>query len=122
MKPIFPLAALGLAACVSAPPAQTGPTAGIGQVAYSNGVHFQPIRVIEDSRCPANVQCVWAGRLTVRTDISSAGWKQTRDLQLGMPQTVGQYHVVLTSAVPQKQAGAEIDSRAYRFTFAASGR
>jgi hypothetical protein len=80
------------------------------------------LKLLEDSRCPANVQCVWAGRLIVRTEVSSAGWSQTRDLELGVPQAVAEYRVALIAAAPQKQAGAEIDPRAYRFTYTASGR
>lgn len=122
MKLITPLAALALAACATIPPTPAGPTAGFGQVAYSNGVRFRPLQLLEDSRCPTNVQCVWAGRLKVRTEVSGSGWTQTRDLELGVPQAVAEYRVALISAEPPKQAGAEIDPRAYRFTFTASGR
>ena len=60
--------------------------------------------------------------LAACSTIIGAGWQQVRDLELGVPQAVDQYRVALIDAQPQKQAGAEIDPRAYRFTFTASGR
>lgn len=117
MKQLALLASLALAACATAPPVQFGPTAGLGQIAAGNGLQVRPIEVVEDSRCPAAVNCVWAGRLTVRARMNGPGWTQIRDFALGVPQTVDQHQVTLISAEPQKQAGAETDPRAYRFTF-----
>ena len=117
MKAVTVLIALALAGCATMPPSPSGPTAGLGQTASGNGLMVRPIKVVEDSRCPAAVNCVWAGRLTVRARMNGPGWTQIRDFELGVPQAVDQYRVTLISAEPAKQAGAEIDSRTYRFTF-----
>jgi len=117
MKAVTAMFALALAGCATIPPAEVGPTAGLGQIAAGNGLKIRPIEVIEDSRCPAEVNCVWAGRLKVRARMNGPGWTQIRDFELGVPQAVDQYRVTLIAAEPQKQAGAEIDPRAYRFTF-----
>ncbi|HXG80768.1 MAG TPA: hypothetical protein VNJ05_03115 [Sphingomicrobium sp.] len=116
------MTALMLAACAIVPPANAGPTAGLGQVATVNGVKIRPIAVVEDSRCPALVRCVWEGRLIVRARMNGPGWTQIRDFELGVPQAVDQYRVALIAAEPPKAAPGEIDPRAYRFTFAVSGR
>ena len=122
MKALIVLAALTLSSCATTAPATETPTAGLSQTAYIYGVQVRPIAVVEDSRCPINVMCVWAGRLVVRAEIRGAGWRQTRDLELSVPQAVGEYRVALMAAEPSKQAGATIDPGAYRFTFAVSGR
>ena len=122
MKAVAVLFAVALVGCATVPTADTGPTAALGQYATVNGIRIRPIEVVEDSRCPAAAQCVWAGRLKVRARMTGPGWTQIRDFELAVPQAVDIYRVTLMAAEPQKQAGAEIDRRAYRFTFAVSGR
>jgi hypothetical protein len=120
MKAVATVIAVMLAACATVPPANAGPTAGLGQVAVVNGLRIRPIEVVEDSRCPASVQCVWAGRLIVRARMNGSGWTQIRDFELGVAHAVDRYRVTLIAAEPQKAAPGEIDPRAYRFTFAVS--
>ena len=117
MKALAPLAALTLAACATVPPAHAGPTAALGQVAYTNGLRVRPLEVVEDSRCPALVRCVWAGRIVVRSEVIGGSWNRTLDLELGKPQQVADGALTLVAAEPQKAAPGEIDPRAYRFTF-----
>jgi len=93
MRAIAALAMLALAGC-AAPPgggdpagpgaeawperdADAGAVAGAGVVSVRLGetarlgdLRVRPIRVIEDSRCPGDVTCVWAGRLRLRVAIS----------------------------------------------------
>ena len=47
-------------------------------------VHFD--MVTEDSRCPTDVQCVWAGNATVRLRLDSAGQSAVLDLKTSVPQ------------------------------------
>lgn len=122
MKAVLAFAVIGLAGCVTVPPPNAGPSAGLGQIALVSGIKVRPISVVEDSRCPALVRCVWEGRLIVRARMTGPGWTQIRDFELGVPQAVDQYRVALISAEPQKAAPGEIDPRAYRFTFSAIGR
>lgn len=121
MKAIPILIALMPAACATVPPPSTGPTAALGQVATIDGLRIRPIEVTEDSRCPALVRCVWAGRLTVRARMNGPGWTQIRDFELGVPQAVDRYRVTLIAAEPQKAVPGEIDPSAYRFTFGLEG-
>ena len=115
------LAALALTSCATVPPAEAGPTAGIGQVAYTNGLRVRPVAVVEDSRCPVDVQCVWAGRMVVRSEVIGGSWHETRDLELGKSQQIADGALTLVAAVPQKKAGTAIDPRSYRFTFRFDG-
>ncbi|MCF2513928.1 hypothetical protein LVY65_02445 [Sphingomonas sp. G124] len=102
---------------MTAPPATAGPSAALGQTAYANGLHVRPISVVEDSRCPTDVTCVWAGRLVVRSEVSGGSWHRTLELELGKSQQVADGALTLVAAVPAKVAGTQTDPRAYRFTF-----
>ena len=45
-------------------------TARLGQTVRLGEVGVRPVAVAEDSRCPHDVECVWAGRLRLRVSIS----------------------------------------------------
>jgi hypothetical protein len=117
MKALAPIAAIALSACATAPPMPAGPSASLGETAYTNGLYVRPIAVVEDSRCPTNVVCIWAGRLVVRSEVRGGSWRRTFDLELGKSQQVADGALTLVAAVPPKVAGSEADPRSYRFTF-----
>ena len=51
--------------------ARIGETADLG-----GGLRVRPIEVLEDSRCPQNARCIWAGRLRVRVAVEGAGERE----------------------------------------------
>lgn len=113
---------LALAACATLPAASatTGtPTAGFGQTANVGPLLVQPIALVEDSRCPINARCVWAGRLVILAEVTfNGGSEQFRgNMTLGTPLVYGQERVTLVAAEPGKLAGAEASPPASRFTF-----
>ena len=118
MKQITLLALLALAACTTVPDSNpdiaNGPTAPLGEVANLDGITVRPLEVVEDSRCPASVQCVWAGRVRIRADIGGAG---ARELTLGEPAEVGGGTLTLVDVRPGKREPGAISSRDYQFTF-----
>ena len=123
MKQILPiLAALALAACgPKTPPAPIppGPTAGLGQPAEVNGLRLRPLEVLEDSRCPARVQCVWAGqvRLLVAVGSPTGGEISRHELTQGKPVIVYDGALTLVSVEPPKGTIGSMERDAYRFTF-----
>ncbi|MEO6112891.1 MAG: hypothetical protein ABIP07_00375 [Sphingomicrobium sp.] len=115
------LVPLALAACVTpiSESTTTGtPTAGFGQTANVGPLRVRPVKLIEDSRCPSDVQCVWAGRITVQAEIDGGAGAEVAPLTLGSPLDLGGISVTLVAAEPQKLAGKTIDRGDYRFTFA----
>ena len=48
-------------------------TARLGQEVRLGNLRIRPLAVIEDSRCPLDVTCVWAGRVRVRVAVSGVG-------------------------------------------------
>ncbi len=114
-------AAIALTACAPAPVVETAVRADglarLGEPTRIGRLVLTPAAVIEDSRCPANVQCIWAGRLVLRTRIDGAGWSETGDLVLGEPQAVREDRIALISAQPHPRAGIERQSSDYLFGF-----
>lgn len=119
MKPVPLLFALSLLGCATAPvPASDNSTASIGQVAIVNGLRIRPTRLMEDSRCPASVQCVWAGRVRLLVDATRGdGLYAERVLTLGEPQNIEWGMLTLLAVHPPKMAPGATDPQAYRFTF-----
>jgi hypothetical protein len=121
MTRVFALFALACSTCTTVPNPAPGHTAALGQTAYVDGLRVKPLAIVEDSRCPANVTCVWAGRLVIRAEVSGGHWRQTRDFELRKPQPIGDGQLTLVEAAPGKMAGQPTAPGDYRFTFAFEG-
>lgn len=50
-------------------------TLKFGQIAKvaSENIELRLVKVVEESRCPANVSCVWSGQLILMVEVSRAG-------------------------------------------------
>jgi hypothetical protein len=116
MKRLPLLALMALAACATVPPGDygNGPTAPLNEVANLDGLTVRPLEVLEDSRCPASVQCVWAGRVRIRAEVSGGG---IRELTLGEPVAVNGGTLTLVDVRPGKRTPEAIAPRTYQFTF-----
>ena len=123
MKQLFSImAAVGLAACATVPasgPVRSDGLAGLGQSTRVGAVVVTPQAVVEDSRCPINARCIWAGRLVLRARIDGAGWGETTSLTLGQPYATHGVGLALVSAEPGKVAGTPPSPPASLFGFEA---
>ena len=126
MKAAIALAPVLLAACVPAPQAAPPPEdgiarAGFGQRVYVDGPWITPLAVLEDSRCPMNARCVWAGRtrLSVRIDLGSRS--ETREIGSDAPIQVADGQLSLVEVLPDLMAGQQAEPAAYRFGFRFAG-
>ena len=116
MKPALLLSLFVLTACTSVVAAPAGP-AGFGQVTAVENLQVRPLALLEDSRCPASVQCVWAGQVRIRAEIMSRSGREIREMTLGKPIAAGGGTLTLVDAEPPKLAPGTTDPRQYRFTF-----
>lgn len=122
LAPILFAIGIGLSACATvAQDAQTpivdnGPV-GLGQRVYVDGPVVTPLQVLEDSRCPANVMCVWAGQ--VRLKVRVATGRKSREMILinNQPVQVADGQLTLTGVTPDKVVGSPGMPPPYRFTF-----
>ena len=119
MKPVIALPLLALlGACASSgfAPLEGMPVA-LGETVRVGSIFATPNRVVEDSRCPVDVQCIQAGRLVVSTSLAGDGWRETVPLTLGEPYAVQGNTVTLVSGRPEKWSERRRPRTEYRFVF-----
>lgn len=119
------LAPLALAACATSLDTpivdaevvrDQGPVA-VGEALRLGDVYVTPITVVEDSRCPDDVQCVWQGTVKVETRIDGAGWRETQIVEWQKPTWVRGHRIVLDRVLPDPHSGHRITLEDYRLSF-----
>jgi len=134
------MAALSIAACMT--PSQPGTTGGVtpsiqvqpnrqfdlamGQEARIQGsaVTVRLVSVGEDSRCPVDVQCVWAGNAVVRLSLTSTQ-EASKDAPLNTtldPKSTqyGGFTIQLVGLKPAPRSGTKIADADYVATLEAT--
>ncbi|WP_284734488.1 hypothetical protein [Sphingosinicella terrae] len=94
---------------------------GLGEIAYVDGPRVRPDRLVEDSRCPIDAQCVWAGRVVLRATVIGGSWSRPVDLILGEPVQVADGMLTLVAVAPERRSEAAVRPEQLRFTFAFQG-
>jgi hypothetical protein len=106
------------AACpfIDVPATSATTTLAIGANATINSTTIGVLDLVEDSRCPVDVQCIQAGTVRVRASIDSYSLAFT--FTLGQPQVLENTTITLVSVIPeQKYAKQTVKPSDYRFTF-----
>ena len=87
------------------------------QVVFGQSLNVQFIRVVEDSRCPSDVTCVWAGevKIEVSTRIDDAA-AERHEVTSSEPATVGAFRIVVVQVQPEKISTRPIAPEEYRVT------
>ena len=88
-------------------------------VARDDSLRVRFIEVTDDSRCPRDVQCVWAGEVKLRVAVQAGAQKEEeRDLRESEETVVGGRTLTVVKVMPYPaNAGAKIEKKAYRATF-----
>lgn len=82
-----------------------------------SGTVFEPRAVIEDSRCPSDVQCIQAGRVRMSLNIYTAMGTSTNTLEVGKSVTTETLKITLKEVEPYPVSTRDITDSDYRFTF-----
>lgn len=97
-------------------------TARLGEEVRIGDVRVRPLELLEDSRCPLDVTCVWAGRVRLKVAVSGAGEPV---MELDRPVTVpGGERLTLVAVAPPRwtRPPVGVDPQApKRFAFRLSG-
>ncbi|KKU49601.1 MAG: hypothetical protein UX71_C0010G0011 [Parcubacteria group bacterium GW2011_GWA1_47_10] len=89
---------------------------GVGETKNVNGVRITLNKIVEDSRCPSDVQCIWAGRLVANVTLKSDTDEQTLDLASdAAPKTFDTFLVSIAGISPEKLVSEP--STSYKITF-----
>lgn len=77
-------------------------TAHLGEQVMVGNLEVKPLEVVEDSRCPIDTECVWAGRLRLRVQLGLSG---SSVIELNQPVPVpGGLPLTLIGAMPPNWA------------------
>lgn len=95
---------------------------GTSHLENNPGIKIQFSELLEDSRCPTDVQCVWAGRVALKVIFSQNGNQQTGTLALGEiagtsysnETTFGDYTVKLLTVKPAPKSDQSISLDDYQ--------
>lgn len=91
--------------------------ARLGQKVGNSDIVITPIEIVEDSRCPANVNCIQAGTVRVTVDVTAKNIYSQHILTLDKPLAIGDQVLVLTRVLPNSIAGVKIPDADYNLTF-----
>ncbi|MFO1256152.1 MAG: hypothetical protein U1E37_10875 [Sphingomonadaceae bacterium] len=115
LKHLLPLTlAAALGGCVTVPKANEDGSfeVRLGQKVDVGGPKVTPLRVLEDSRCPMEARCVWAGR--VRLEVRVDG--RLAELASDRPLPLANGSVELVNVMPPRSMQRRIEAGDYRFT------
>lgn len=87
-------------------------TVPIGRTVRFNNAQLTPVEVLEDSRCPRFVTCVWRGRIKVKFTVRGG---QPIVLENDKPFAFGKGTLTLVGASPVSSRGEKVPPRSYRF-------
>jgi hypothetical protein len=115
--------AVALMACDETP---TGPSVPLdqefvlapGESATVEEITVRFVRVVSDSRCPKDVNCVWEGDAHVRIDVTSTDGRREYDLHTVdmKPVVHDAYTIHLVRVQPERISDQPIDPGEYRVT------
>lgn len=82
-----------------------------------HGLTVEFVRVVEDSRCPTDMTCVWAGEIKVQlsTRIDAAEAEQ-HEIAAGQHAKVGEFQLFVVNVEPERISTREISAAEYRVT------
>lgn len=112
-----------LLASLTAAPAK--PLRQVGKVqiyheATLSGVRVKFVDLIEDSRCPIDTQCIWAGNAKLKVRLSKNGKTKVVEMNTGTdPRTIRfeGYEIKITKLTPQPASNIRIRKDGYVATF-----
>lgn len=102
----------------------------VGRVVTLDGGNLRVrfVRVASDSRCPVDVDCVWAGNAELLFEVGARGWRKRTTLTLNTNASperpgegrYGRYTLKLSGLAPQPRSTRKIPAGRYTATLLVS--
>jgi hypothetical protein len=89
----------------------------LGNSQFINGVRIRLNKIVSDSRCPVDVQCIQAGALTVSITLQSDTDKETRDISSDEAIQFDSHTISIENIEPANMAGVTLEPESYLITF-----
>lgn len=117
----LPALALALTTACSSVPAVSSDGViriALGQTASVDGPRITPLKVLEDSRCPINARCIWAGRVRLQIKVTLGRGATIYEIETGKSLPIADGQLELVDVQPGNVAGGKpLAPGAYRFGF-----
>ena len=94
--------------------------AGLSEKIVFTDFSLIPIKVIQDNRCPFDVQCITAGTVSLQIDIIKAKETISQTLEIGESIPFDEFTVTLKDVAPATKSTTTIQPSDYRFYFSVS--
>jgi hypothetical protein len=91
--------------------------AKINETVSAFGVQITPLEVLEDSRCPEDVVCIWAGTVKVRAMLSGTLGETEQIFELRQKVLTEKVSIILTDVRPVAISTEKIEIDQYQFEF-----
>ena len=98
--------------------ASEGTYVPLGQSVRLHTATITPLEVIEDSRCPSDVQCAYEGRLRLRVEVTNAAKTETDVIEFAEHASYYGLGYILADVTPWPRTTNEMRDENYRFRFA----
>ena len=76
----------------------------LGQILRFTDFSLKLTEIESDSRCPKDVNCIWAGTVTVKAEFITPTGTTTKTIELGKATQFGNFEVLLFEVEPNKKA------------------
>lgn len=89
------------------------------EVTSKGGMKIAFVELVEDSRCPVDVECIWAGNAKIRVRVTKNGKSKILELntmERGEAQEFAGHRFELTDLFPKLRSNVRINRNAYEAT------
>lgn len=90
------------------------------KLVYRGKLKIRFVSLVEDSRCPADVNCIWAGNAKIKIEVRKYGSAtKTFELNTNLADKTARfenYEIMLVSLAPHPRSNIRINQRSYTAT------